>query len=121
MSFANETEHRARKAHKCDACRTAIEPGSSYTRWAGTMDGDFSVAKFHHECRKAEIALNKLSGTDWDEWMELDDIEVDDWPWLIEDHPEVADRLQITQAKYDERMAERQRCAEARRAMEQQS
>ncbi|EDX79303.1 hypothetical protein BBAL3_460 [Brevundimonas sp. BAL3] len=50
--------------------------------------------------------------------MGLDDMEVDDWPWLIADHPEVAARLQITQAKYDEEIAEGQRCAEARRALE---
>jgi len=118
VSFANETEHKARKAHKCDACCTAIDFGSTYVRWAGTSDGEFSVAKFHVECRNAEIALNKLSGTDWDEWMGLDDMEVDDWPWLIADHPEVAARLQITQAKYDEEIAEGQRCAEARRALE---
>lgn len=117
MGFASETEHKARKAHKCDACRGVIEPATTYVRWVGTTDGDFSNVKFHPECRKAEIALNKLSGTDWDEWMGLDDMEADDWPWLIADHPEVAARLQITQAKYDERMAERQRCAEARKAM----
>lgn len=114
MGFSSETTHTARKAHRCDACNAAIDAGSRYVRWAGTTDGDFSDAKFHPDCRVAEIALNKLSGTDWDEWMGLQDMEGDDWPWLIADFPFVATRMGITQARYDDLLAERKRCAEAR-------
>lgn len=117
MGFASETEHKARKAHKCDACNRAIEVGTTYTRWAGTTDGDFSEAKYHAECRAAEIAFNKLIGTDWDEWMGLDDAEADDWPWFLEEHPVVAVRLGITQAKYDEHLAERERLDLSRKAL----
>lgn len=115
MGFANETEHTARKEHRCDACNQRINAGSRYVRWAGTTDGDFSEAKYHLECRQAEIALNKLAGTDWDEWMGLDDMEADDWPWLLADYPVVATRCGVTQTKYDEAIAERARCAEARK------
>jgi hypothetical protein len=112
MGFASETEHKARKPHRCDGCGHLVEIGTTYVRWAGTTDGDFSQVSFHKECREAEIALNKLSGTDWDEWMGLCDMETDDWPWLISDFPTIAARMNITQDRYDERMAERKRCAE---------
>lgn len=118
MSFSEETTHKARKAHRCEACNGKIEAGETYIRWAGTTDGDFGVAKFHQDCRQAEIALNKLSGTDWDEWMGLQDMEVDDWPWLLEDYPAVAGRMGITQQRFDEIEAERKRCAEARAALQ---
>lgn len=110
--FASETERKARKQHRCDGCAQTIEVGSTYVRWAGTTDGDFSAASFHQDCRAAEIALNKLSGTDWDEWMGLQDMETDDWPWLLEDFPAIATRMGITQARYDEHIEERKRCAE---------
>jgi hypothetical protein len=67
------------------------------------------------------MALNKLSGTDWDEWVGLQDMETDDWPWLIEDFPAIAARMGITQARYDERIEERKRCAEIWRAQAAQS
>lgn len=117
MSFCSEREIKSvRKARRCAACRKMVEVGSRAIGWAGTIDGDFSTATFHVECRVAEIELNKLAGNDWDEWMGLDDAEADDWPWLLSDHPVVAARLGITQQKIDENEAEQARLAAARQS-----
>lgn len=40
--------HRvARKRHECAVCGQAIEPGQKYTLYVTTIDGKFSVDKFH--------------------------------------------------------------------------
>jgi hypothetical protein len=93
MTFYCETTHTAAKRHDCDACPAPIEPGQRYTKWAGITDGDFSACKLHVECRAAEVALNRAHGTDWDEWITLDDMEREDRTWLREEFPVVAARF----------------------------
>lgn len=119
MSFVSETTHAARKPHICDGCGKGIVVGEKYTKWAGITDGCFGTAKYHEECRAAEIALNSLHGTHSDEWLGLQDMEVDDWPWLFEDYPAVADRMKITAQRYNEEMAERARIEAAWKAATQ--
>lgn len=114
MSFASErTVKSVRKARACDGCGQLIEVGSPAVVWTGTTDGDFGTADFHVECRAAEIGINKLAGTTWGEWYGLADLETDDWPYLLSDHPVVAARFGITQARIDR--VERERVESARR------
>ena len=63
--------------------------------WSGT---------YHKGCREAEVALNGLHDIRHpDEWNNLaDDMQWDDWPWLIEKHPTVAARMGITIEQHDE-------------------
>ena len=96
MSFSCDSDHTARKARPCDECGRAIEPGQRYNKWVGTTDGDFSTWFSHVECRAATIELNKLHGADWDEWMNLSDMEHEDRDWLRGNHPVVADRFGLS-------------------------
>lgn len=98
MSFYRETVVKAvRKRHRCDGCGKHIEIGEPANRWAGMTDGDFGSVIMHPECREAEIKLNDILGThSGDDWAGLLDIESEDWPWLLEEHPVVAARMGIT-------------------------
>lgn len=51
--FTSRETPRARKAHRCCECRTAIVPGQSYVRDSGKFDGDFYSEKTCLPC--AEI------------------------------------------------------------------
>jgi hypothetical protein len=116
MSFYRETPIKSvRKARRCDACRRTINIGESALKLAGHWDGDFWAQTVHVECRAAEIELNKLNDVrDGDEWMNIgNDMETDDWLWLVEDHPIVAERMGITRERYDAVMAEREECRKA--------
>jgi len=98
MTFVNERTIKAvRKSRRCDGCSTMINVGDEAIGWAGAVDGDFSTATFHTDCRNAEIGLNRAHGTGWsDDWMGLGDMEDDDHPWLLAKHPIVAARMSIT-------------------------
>lgn len=112
MSFYRERPVKAvRKPRRCVACGTRIEVGQPALDCSGHYDGDFWSATYHVECRRAEEGLNKLHDTSWsDEWMDLGDcMEWEDWPWLIEEHPVVADRMNITTARFEEVQAEQER------------
>lgn len=112
MGFYRERLVKAvRKARRCCACGQAIEVGQSALDCAGHYDGDFWSDTYHPDCRAAECQLNDLHGAE--EWMMLDEIEWDDWPWLLEDHPAVAARMGITNARYDEAVESERRCREA--------
>lgn len=48
--FFNEDWRRARKEHRCDECRKAIEKGQSYKYISGKWDGEISVYKVCTDC-----------------------------------------------------------------------
>lgn len=50
MEFYTESEHKARKPHKCDVCDKTIYPGSEYVRQTGKYDGDFFTRAWHKDC-----------------------------------------------------------------------
>lgn len=104
MSFYRETVVAAvRKPRSCYGCCRQIETGEPAVNCAGKYDGEFWSATYHDDCRKAEIALNDLHDTYPDEWMNLGaDMEWEDWPWLIEKFPDVAARMNITTARFEE-------------------
>lgn len=116
MSFYNERTIKAvRKARRCDGCGAIIEVGETALGCSGIGDDGFWSGTYHHDCRKAEEGLNKLNQVGWyDDWMSLcNDMEWEDWPWLIEEFPAVAARMNITTERFDEVQAERERVRKA--------
>ena len=96
MAFSEErTIKSVRKARPCCACNRMIEVGSPAVDWSGTHEGDFCHVSYHADCRAAEVAVNTVNQTFWDEWIGLQDLETDDYPLIIQDFPEVAGRLGI--------------------------
>jgi len=57
---------RARKAHKCDDCRTEIRPGERYERQAQVNDGDFVTYVMCRRCAIKNAAFWELQGYDQD-------------------------------------------------------
>jgi len=109
VSFTNEKTVKAvRKPAQCCACGKMIEIGESAVRWAGMTDGDFSSVAYHPDCRQAEVEINRLHDTYFDEWFGLSEIEWEDHRWLLETHPAVAARMGITLAKIKETERERE-------------
>lgn len=78
---------KARKAHLCDECGCTIQPGETYARFEGVDAGVFSTTKACNEC---DDLANKL----YDRGFDDDDClpylpEVDDWPGIRHDWPEL--------------------------------
>lgn len=129
MSFYSERHIKSvRKARQCCGCTSMLNVGDPALACSGrNYDNDFWDGAYHHDCRDAELALNKLHDTHWDEWVSLAEIEWDDYPWLLADFPTVAARMNITQERYDNIAAEQARmwersCEQARkREVERQS
>jgi len=111
VSFYNERPIKAiRKSRPCEGCNVRLETGEPALGCAGIGYDGFWAAAYHAECRAAEIALNLLHRTRDYEWMNLSaDMEWEDWPWLIEKHPLVADRMGVTTAKFEAVRNERER------------
>lgn len=103
MTFYSEQPiKRIRKARPCDGCGSTMEVGTEALRCVGKQD-DFWSATYHPECREAEIKLNDLHDVRvGDDWMPLSDIDWEEYLWLIESFPVVADRMNITIARYEE-------------------
>lgn len=111
MGFYKETPIKAvRKARECIGCRRTIAVGEEALNCVGEAGDGFWSGTYHKGCREAEVALNDLHDIRHpDEWNNLaDDMQWDDWPWLIEKHPTVAARMGITIERHNE-IAERHR------------
>jgi hypothetical protein len=94
MGFISERRVAAvRKARLCDVCYVMIETGQTAINWAGMVDGDFATSTFHPDCREAEVALNVAAGSHGDEWYLLRDEEAKDCEWLLDEFPDVYDRM----------------------------
>jgi hypothetical protein len=114
--FYSETVIKSvRKAGPCDGCGKTIAAGESALSCSGASQGDFWSARYHVECRRAEEELNKLHDIGWDDdWILIgSDMEWEDWPWLIEAFPIVADRMNITTERYEAVVAQHERTARA--------
>ena len=92
-----------------------IAAGSVALDISGKQWGDdFWSQTFHPECRTAEVELNKLHDTRYsDDWAALSDIDWEDWGWLLESFPIVAERMRITAERLNEVTEERERCRAA--------
>ena len=104
MSFYRERAIKStRKERQCYGCCRTIAVGSEALECAGTGTDGFWSGTYHTDCRKAEIAFNDLKDYRWgDEWYALHEIEFEDWDWLIDEFPAVADRMGITVEKHRE-------------------
>lgn len=72
MTFWNEAQVRARKAHRCDECLTAIAPGEQYTRGAGiNVYGEFGAWTTHADCLAATREQMELGDAPSGEWWPL--------------------------------------------------
>ena len=98
----------ARKVHRCRGCPKDIEIGQPYLRCSGAWDGNFWAAKYHTECRRAEDDYNNKNRNYFTEWYTIDEIDEEDWPWLLEKHQVVAARYGINQIKIDINVVARQ-------------
>ena len=71
MEFYNERHPRARKVHKCEACRGEIKPGEVYCRQSGLWEGDFFSRAWCQDCETVMgYYLDRLSSEnefDYDE------------------------------------------------------
>jgi hypothetical protein len=54
-----DSQHKARKQHRCGECRRRIEPGQTYTNFVGLFEGDFFSVKHCLRCTKARKWLGK--------------------------------------------------------------
>ena len=110
MSFSNVRSIKSvRKARPC-RCGQMIEAGQPAVEWVGVTEGEFAAIAYHPECRQAERALNKLHDVQWwDDWSGIEDVESEDWEWLLTEHPLVAARLNITPERVAEHKARRAR------------
>lgn len=115
MFYSERTIKSVRKARPCLGCSDRIEVGETALGCAGHYDGTFWAGAYHHDCRAAEIGLNGLHDVHaGDEWMNLgNDMEWEDWPWLIEEFPAVAARMKISTERYEKVRDERERVQRA--------
>lgn len=108
--FYREREvKRVHKPRPCASCGCVIEKGGPALDCSGYGPDGFWAAKYHIECRKAECELNQAMGNSADEWFGLHEVEeVDDFEWLLREHPTVAVRLGIDQERVDRIKAKEQ-------------
>lgn len=91
MSYFNcQSEHIARKPHRCDFCSTAIEKGERYSRTVHNPEGDFTCWKEHLDCRAAGLEIMRLTGEDF--YNCLSDYEGDFNDVLQKDFPAILER-----------------------------
>lgn len=110
--FYSERIVKVRKSRPCEGCGVIIGKGEQALTYSGRFDGYFGSFTHHIECRQAEVDLNKKVSTSFDEWYPLSEIDPDDWQWLLEKHPAVAARKNITAERIREREAEQKRTQE---------
>lgn len=61
---------KARKAHSCEWCATAIEVGEEHEYWSGVYDGEFSQQRMHLDCfiaaqKSQDDYLQEYCGETW--------------------------------------------------------
>lgn len=114
--FYSEKIVSVRKPRPCEGCGQMIGKGERALTYSGKFDGDFGSFTLHPECRVAELAWNKMADTYADEFVGLSELEPDDWQWLLDEHPIVAARKNVTPERIVEHKAEQQRMWEYRMA-----
>lgn len=110
--FYSEKIVKVRKPRQCEGCGQMLNKGDQALVYSGKFDGDFGHFTLHQECREAELAWNKMAETLYDEFVSLSELEPDEWQWLLEEHPVVAARMNITAERIAEHQEERRRMDE---------
>ncbi len=89
--FHCQSEHVARKDHRCGFCDATIKKGERYSNSTGVFEGDFFVWKEHLDCRAAGLESMRLSGEDFYQSMwNMDD---EDRAWIKQDYPTIFERM----------------------------
>lgn len=87
------------KRHACVQCGEMIEAGSpAHYAFGVYEDGPYSIY-VHIECHNAAhdyATLNDMWGEEWPFFQHMEDSEFEHHGWLLENHPVVAERLNIT-------------------------
>ncbi len=65
--YVNERP-RAKKEHRCAACRETIKPGHIYNRLRSIFQGEPRTVKRCLRCQVIHEHLVKQRGQSWDEW-----------------------------------------------------
>ena len=89
--FIRQSEHVARKDHRCDFCLFTIEKGERYSKTTGVFEGDFFVWKEHLDCRAAGLESMRLSGEySYESMWNMDD---EARAWIKQDYPTIFARM----------------------------
>lgn len=100
--FHSHTKLIGRKEHQCEGCGCAIHKGEKHLKVAQVFDGDFHAYRLHLDCQQAVDDYHTMAGLLWDEhapWpREMGDECDDDWEWLKEKFPAVAQRIAARKA-----------------------
>lgn len=97
LTVLSDTIRRARRQHICDQCCCRIRFGDSYRRQV-YVDGDLCTYRAHKDCDDAAARYANLAGLhpNWDDLPNLrDDLTSEDYCWLLDEFPTVADRFGI--------------------------
>lgn len=89
--FSTSRTRKARKQHRCEGCRQAIAPGTTYVDSRGATDGHMWQVRHHPDCSEVEIAGNK--DTDLGEWYPLHELVTQDRAVLKDAPPAVVARF----------------------------
>lgn len=88
---------RARRPHTCDQCLHKIKFGERYRRQVH-VDGDLCTYRAHEDCDQAAQRYAELAQLhpNWDDPPNLrNDLCHEDYCWLLDEFPLVADRFSI--------------------------
>lgn len=89
---------KTRKRYVCEQCNRFIEIGSPAHYSFGVYEGDTYGLHTHIECQAAakEYAeLNDAWGEEWPWFQHMENGEYEHHDWLLENHPIVAERLNV--------------------------
>lgn len=105
MSEFNSTRtvKAVRKVHECEQCGRNINVGDPATYSVGRWEGDIYSFYSHPECAAAAHAYATefvLWGEDYP-WFQHMELEWEDKEWLLDNHPKVAERLNIEREEED--------------------
>lgn len=110
--FYSEKIVKVRKPRQCGGCCQMIEKDEQALTYSGKFDGEFGSFTLHPDCREAELAWNKMTGTYYDEFVGLSDLDADEWEWLLAEFPNVAARKGVTAERIADHKADSQRMSD---------
>jgi hypothetical protein len=97
ITILEDGVHTCRKPQTCDQCLRLIEVGQRYRKQKTAGDGEFRTYRAHESCDAAYARYIDLAGLDpsYDEPPLLNELGPEDHCWILEEFPDVAERLGI--------------------------
>ncbi len=88
--------HVCRKPRTCDQCMRLIKSGQRYRRQT-YEDGGLQTYRAHEDCDEAAAYYADIAGIRpfWGEECLQEIVTVDDYGWLLQKFPHVADRFNV--------------------------